>query len=98
MTNRMTVYLDKRSLEDEPNMTDEEREELEKQKKIEAGAKLIGTFFSYVVVRPFVLLALLNFTGLTVWLGIAKITYVQSLGLVMVSKLLIDYKEKKSDE
>ena len=98
MTNRMTVYLDKRSLEEEPNMTDEEREELERQEKIKAGGIIIGKFFSYVVFRPLVVLALLNFTGLTGWLGIAKISYVQSLGLVLVSKLLIDYKESTSDE
>jgi len=97
LTNRMTVYLDKRSLEEEPNMTDEERAELEKQRQIEKGAKLLGKLFDYFVVKPFLILALLNFTGLTVWLGFAKITYVQSLGLVLVSKLLIDYKEK-SDE
>lgn len=98
MTNKMTVYLDKRSLEEEPNMTDEEREELERQAKIKAGSIIVGKMFSYLVFRPFLVLALLNFTGLTVWLGIAKITYVQSLGLVLVSKLLFDHKESTSDE
>lgn len=89
-SNKMTVYLDPRSLDEEPNMTDEEREELRKKESIERGTKLLAKAIDVFLWRPFLLWAVIQFGGLTTLFGIAKITFVQAMGLVLAAHILFD--------
>jgi hypothetical protein len=88
MTNKMTVYLDPRgpSKEEEEELQ-QQIEEQEKQESIEKGMAIVNGLIAYTVILPLLFMVAFNFS-LTKMFGFDKIGYVESLGIVIVARVL----------
>jgi uncharacterized membrane protein YdbT with pleckstrin-like domain len=84
----MTVYLDPRG----PSKEEEEElqkqiEEQEKQESVENVMAIINGLFAYTVILPLLFMIAFNFS-LTKMFGFDKVGYVESLGVVIVARIL----------
>jgi len=84
----MTVYLDPRG----PAKEDEEElkrqlEEQEKQENVERVMAVINGLFAYLAILPFLFMFAFN-VSLTKMFSLDKIDYVESLGIVIVARVL----------
>jgi hypothetical protein len=84
----MTVYLDPRgpSKEEEEELQ-QQIEEQEKQESIEKGMAIVNGLIAYTVILPLLFMVAFNFS-LTKMFGFDKIGYVESLGIVIVARVL----------
>lgn len=86
--NKMTVYLDPRGpAQEEIEQTQEQLEEQERQEKIEKGMAIINSLIAYIVILPFLFMFAFN-TSLTKMFSLDRIGYVESLGVVIVARIL----------
>ena len=88
MTNKTTVYLDPRG----PVKEDEEElqkqiEEQEKQENVERVMAVINGLFTYTVILPLLFMFAFNMS-LTKMFNFDRIDYVESLGIVIVARVL----------
>ena len=82
--NKMTVYLDNRSVEEEEKELTEEREQKENAEK---AAKITVQILWHLLVAPVLFFLLWN-AILTPLVGLAKIGYLKSLGILLMAHLL----------
>jgi hypothetical protein len=106
MTNKTTVFLDPRGpqqikAEQEELLAaaaaEEERKQIEEHNRvvqIEKGAKIVTTVFSYLAILPLLFMVAFNYS-LTKMFSLDKIGYVESLGIVVLARVL---RGKKSNE
>jgi uncharacterized membrane protein len=88
MTNKMTVYLDPRGpAQEEAEELQKQIEEQEKQESVENVMAIINGLFSYTVILPLLFMVAFNFS-LTKMFGFDKVGYVESLGVVIVARVL----------
>ncbi len=80
----MTVYLDRRSLE-EPSP--EELEEQEQKQAVENVMGILNGLLTYTVILPLLFMVSFN-VSLTKMFNFANIGYVESLGVVIVARVL----------
>ena len=84
----MTVYLDPRGpAQEEAEELQKQIEEQEKQESVENVMALINGLFSYPVIPPLLFMVAFNFS-LTKMFGFDKVGYVESLGVVIVARVL----------
>jgi hypothetical protein len=84
----MTVYLDPRGpAQEEAEELQKQIEEQEKQESIEKGMAIINGLIAYTVILPLLFMVAFNFS-LTKMFGFDKIGYVESLGVVIVARVL----------
>lgn len=84
----MTVYLDPRGpAQEEAEEMQKQLEEQEKQESLEKGMAIINGLFAYVVILPLLFMVAYNFS-LTKMFGFDKVGYVESLGIVIVARVL----------
>ena len=84
----MTVYLDPRG----PAKEDEEElkrqlEAQEKQESIEKGVAILNGLIAYLAILPLLFMVAFN-VSLTKMFNLDKIGYVESLGIVIVARIL----------
>jgi hypothetical protein len=82
--NKMTVYLDNRSVEEEEREITEQQEQLARQKD---AAEITAKLFWHLLIAPVVFFLLWN-SILTSLFGLAKIGYLKSLGILLMAHLL----------
>jgi len=88
MTNKMTVYLDPRGpAQEEAEELQKQIEEQEKQENVQKVMDVINGLFAYTVILPLLFMFAFNFS-LTKMFGFDKIGYVESLGIVIVARVL----------
>lgn len=88
MTNKMTVYLDPRGpAKEEEEQLQQQLEEQEKQENIEKGMAIINGLIAYTVILPLLFMFAFN-VSLTKMFSLDKIGYVESLGIVIVARIL----------
>jgi len=88
MTNKMTVYLDPRGpAKDEEEELQQQLEEQEKQENIEKGMAIINGLIAYIVILPLLFMFAFN-VSLTKMFSLDRIGYVESLGIVIVARIL----------
>ena len=80
----MTVYLDRRSLE-EPSP--EELQEQEQKQAVENVMGILNGLLTYTVILPLLFMVSFN-VSLTKMFNFANIGYVESLGVVIVARVL----------
>ena len=84
----MTVYLDPRGpAQEEAEEIQKQLEEQEKQENLEKGMAIVNGLFAYIVILPLLFMVAYNFS-LTKMFGFDKIGYVESLGIVIVARVL----------
>ena len=84
----MTVYLDPRGpSKEEEEALQEQIEEQEKQESIEKGMAILNGVIAYTVILPLLFMVAFNFS-LTKMFGFDKVGYVESLGVVIVARVL----------
>jgi uncharacterized membrane protein len=84
----MTVYLDPRGpAQEEAEELQKELEEQEKQENVQKVMDVINGLFAYTVILPLLFMVAFNFS-LTKMFGFDKIDYVESLGVVIVARVL----------
>jgi hypothetical protein len=81
---KMTVYLDRRSLE-EPSP--EELQEQEQKQAVENVMGILNGLLTYTVILPLLFMVSFN-VSLTKMFNFANIGYVESLGVVIVARVL----------
>jgi hypothetical protein len=84
----MTVYLDPRGpAKDEEEELQQQLEEQEKQENIEKGMAIINGLIAYIVILPLLFMFAFN-VSLTKMFSLDRIGYVESLGIVIVARIL----------
>ena len=83
-TKKTTIYLDRRSLEE---TNTEESEEQERREAAENIMVIINGLIAYTVVLPLLFMFSFN-VSLTKMFNFANIGYVESLGTVVVARIL----------
>jgi predicted Holliday junction resolvase-like endonuclease len=84
----MTVYLDPRGpAQEEAEELQKQIEEQEKQENVQKVMDVINGLFAYTVILPLLFMFAFNFS-LTKMFGFDKIGYVESLGVVIVARVL----------
>lgn len=84
----MTVYLDPRGpAQEEAEELQKQIEEQEKQENAQKVMDVINGLFAYTVILPLLFMFAFNFS-LTKMFGFDKIGYVESLGVVIVARVL----------
>jgi predicted Holliday junction resolvase-like endonuclease len=84
----MTVYLDPRGpAQEEAEELQKQIEEQEKQENVQKVMDVINGLFAYTVILPLLFMFAFNFS-LTKMFGFDKIGYVESLGIVIVARVL----------
>jgi uncharacterized membrane protein YdbT with pleckstrin-like domain len=88
MTNKMTVYLDPRgpSKEEEESLQ-QQIEEQEKQESLEKVMAISSGLIAYILILPLLFMVGFNLS-LTKMFGFDKVGYVESLGVVIVARVL----------
>jgi predicted Holliday junction resolvase-like endonuclease len=92
MTKKTTIFLDPRAeIQKELEATEEQIkqqiEEQEKQENIQKVMDVINGLFAYTVILPLLFMFAFNFS-LTKMFGFDKVGYVESLGVVIVARVL----------
>ena len=88
MTNKMTVYLDPRGpAKEEEEQIKQQLEEQEKQENIEKGMAIVNGLIAYTVILPLLFMFAFNLS-LTKMFSLDRIGYVESLGIVIVARIL----------
>lgn len=88
MTNKMTVYLDPRGpAKEEEEQIQQQLEEQEKQENIEKGMAIVNGLIAYTVILPLLFMFAFNLS-LTKMFSLDRIGYVESLGIVIVARIL----------
>jgi hypothetical protein len=84
----MTVYLDPRGpSKEEEEQLQQQFEEQEKQENIEKGMAIINGLIAYIVILPLLFMFAFN-VSLTKMFSLDRIGYVESLGIVIVARIL----------
>ena len=84
----MTVYLDPRGpAKEEAEEFQKQIEEQEKQENVQKVMDVINGLFAYTVILPLLFMFAFNIS-LTKMFGFDKIGYVESLGVVIVARVL----------
>mgnify|MGYP003328786202 CR=1 FL=1 len=87
-TNKMTVFLDPRGpAQEEAEQLQKQLEEQEKQENIKTGMAIVNGLFAYIVILPLLFMVAYN-VSLTKMFGFDKVGYVESLGVVIVARVL----------
>jgi uncharacterized membrane protein len=88
MTKKTTVYLDPRGpAQEEAEELQKQIEEQEKQETIEKGVAIFNGLLSYTVILPLLFMLAFN-VSLTKMFSLDRIGYVESLGVVIVARVL----------
>jgi hypothetical protein len=88
MTKKTTVYLDPRGpAKEEEEQLQTQIEEQEKQENAEKGMAIINSLIAYTVILPLLFMVSFNMS-LTKMFNFANIGYVESLGIVIVARVL----------
>lgn len=83
-TKKTTIYLDRRSLEE---TNTEESEEQERRESAENIMAIVNGLVAYTVILPLLFMFSFN-VSLTKMFNFANIGYVESLGVVIVARVL----------
>ena len=88
----MTVYLDPRGpaqeeAEQQAEQLKKQIEEQEKQESIERGTAILNGLIAYLAILPLLFMVAFN-VSLTKMFSLDKIGYVESLGIVIVARVL----------
>lgn len=84
----MTVYLDPRGpVKEEEEQLEKELEEQEKQESVEKVMVIINSLITYLAVLPILFMFAFNLS-LTKMFNFDRIGYVESLGIVIVARVL----------
>ena len=84
----MTVYLDPRGpAKEEEEQIQQQLEEQEKQENIEKGMAIVNGLIAYTVILPLLFMFAFNLS-LTKMFSLDRIGYVESLGIVIVARIL----------
>ena len=84
----MTVYLDPRGpAKDEEEDLQKQIEEQERQNRVDKGISILNSIISYSVIFPLLFMVAFNFS-LTKMFSFDKIGYVESLGIVIMARIL----------
>ena len=84
----MTVYLDPRGpSKEEEEQIKQQLEEQEKQENIEKGMAIVNGLIAYTVILPLLFMFAFNLS-LTKMFSLDRIGYVESLGIVIVARIL----------
>jgi len=84
----MTVYLDPRGpAKEEEEQIKQQLEEQEKQENIEKGMAIVNGLIAYTVILPLLFMFAFNLS-LTKMFSLDRIGYVESLGIVIVARIL----------
>jgi type IV secretory pathway TrbL component len=85
---KSTVFLDPRSqIQQEVEKTEEEIQQIEKQKATENIMGIINGLITYLIILPLLFLVAYNMS-LTNMFNFDKIGYPQSLGIVVIARIL----------
>ena len=88
MSNKTTVYLDPRGpAQQEAKEIERQLEDIEKQENAEKGMAIIKSLIAYTVILPLLFMVSFNMS-LTKMFNFANIGYVESLGIVIVARVL----------
>jgi positive regulator of sigma E activity len=92
MTKKTTIFLDPRSIEQKELEQTEEQikqqlEEQERQETIEKGVAIVNSLIAYLVILPLLFMFAFNMS-LTKMFSLDRIGYVESLGVVIVARVL----------
>ena len=88
MSNKTTVYLDPRDpAQQEAKEIERQLEDIEKQENAEKGMAIINSLIAYTVILPLLFMVSFNMS-LTKMFNFANIGYVESLGIVIVARVL----------
>jgi hypothetical protein len=88
MSNKTTVYLDPRGpAQQEAKEIEKQLEDIEKQENAEKGMAIINSLIAYTVILPLLFMVSFNMS-LTKMFNFANIGYVESLGIVIVARVL----------
>lgn len=92
MTKKTTIFLDPRGpaieqAEKEAEEIQLQLEEQEKEENAKKGIAIINALFSYTVVLPLLFMVAFNLS-LTKMFSLDRIGYVESLGIVIVARVL----------
>lgn len=92
MTNKTTVFLDPRGplqeqAQKEAQELQQQLEEQEKQENVEKGMAIINGVFTYTIILPLLFMFAFN-VSLTKMFDFDRIGYVESLGVVIVARIL----------
>ena len=88
MSNKTTVYLDPRGpAQQEAKEIGRQLEDIEKQENAEKGMAIINSLIAYTVILPLLFMVSFNMS-LTKMFNFANIGYVESLGIVIVARVL----------
>jgi hypothetical protein len=88
MSNKTTVYLDPRGpAQQEAKEIERQLEDIEKQENAEKGMAIINSLIAYTVILPLLFMVSFNMS-LTKMFNFANIGYVESLGIVIVARVL----------
>ena len=82
--NKTTIYLDQRAIEEQEEELTEEQEHTE---QVKAVSQIINGVITYTVVLPLLFMVAFN-VSLTKMFNFANIGYVESLGVVIVARVL----------
>jgi hypothetical protein len=86
--NKMTVYLDPRGpAQEEAEQIQQHLEEQERQENLERGMAIINSLIAYTAILPLLFMFAFNLS-LTKMFSLDKIGYVESLGIVIVARVL----------
>jgi hypothetical protein len=84
----MTVYLDPRGpAQEEAEEMQKQLEEQEKQESLEKGMAIVNGLIAYIAILPLLFMVAYN-VSLTKMFGFDKVGYVESLGVVIVARVL----------
>jgi len=84
----MTVYLDPRGpAKEEAEELQKQIEEQERQENIEKGMAIINGLIAYLAILPLLFMFAFN-VSLTKMFSLDRIGYVESLGIVIVARVL----------
>jgi hypothetical protein len=85
---KSTIFLDPRShIQQEAEKTEEEIQQIEKQKATENIMGIINGLISYLIILPLLFMFAYNMS-LTSMFNFDKIGYPQSLGIVVIARIL----------
>jgi len=92
MSKKTTIFLDPRGpaieqAQKEVEELQQELEEKQKQENIEKGMAIVNGLFAYIVILPLLFMFAFN-VSLTKMFSLDKIGYVESLGIVIVARVL----------
>lgn len=86
---KTTVFLDPRSLiEEEPEPSEEELEEIEKVKVAERTINFLIASFNLLIIKPLIFMLIWNLTIPNVYSFVKPFNYLQSVGIFVMITML----------